>query len=266
MSDDSLPSMPDPRPEDHSPTPSPAESPTPPSSSRLPPSAPPVGADVSDLDRRRALAGDLLSIGAVSLKPDDPFTWSSGLRAPIYCDNRITLSFPRIRSSIRDDFVKIARSLDSSPDVIAGTATAGIPHAAWLASALQAPMVYVRSSSKSHGQENQIEGRLSADPHVLLVEDLISTGGSALQAASVLQAQGATVDAICAIFTYGLDLAEQAFRKAGIPLHTLTDFATLVDVARQQGDLSEADVASLMEWRQDPEAWSSAQSPPTTDP
>lgn len=264
MSDDSLPSMPDPRPEEADAPPSTTPSPTPPSSSRLPPSAPPAEADPSDLDRRRALAGDLLSIGAVSLRPDQPFTWSSGLHAPIYCDNRITLSFPRIRQAICDDFARIAHSLDPAPDVIAGTATAGIPHAAWLASALEAPMVYVRSSSKSHGRENQIEGRLSPEQKVLLVEDLVSTGGSALQAASALQEQGAHVIAICAIFTYGLDLAERSFQDAGIPLHTLTDFPTLVDVARQHSDLGENDVSSLREWREDPEAWSDAHSSSST--
>lgn len=258
MSDDSFPSMPDPRPEDDAaPSPSSA-SPTPPPSSRLPPSAPPADANPSDLDRRRALAGDLLSIGAVTLRPGHPYTWSSGLRAPIYCDNRITLSFPRIRRSICDDFVRIANSIDPAPDVIAGTATAGIPHAAWLAASLEAPMVYVRSSSKSHGRENQVEGRLSPGQNVLLVEDLVSTGQSALQAASALQAQGANVVAICAIFTYGLDRAERSFEDAGIPLHTLTDFTTLVDVARQHDDLGATDISSLMEWREDPEAWSIA--------
>lgn len=236
----------------------PPEPPHPSRSTRLPPVAPPEGAAPSDIDARRALAGDLLQIGAVSLSPDDPFTWSSGMASPIYCDNRMTLGFPRVRSAICDGFHHIATDGTRPVDVIAGTATAGIPHAAWLADRLSLPMAYVRGSAKSHGQKNRIEGIVEPGDRVLLVEDLISTGGSALSAVKALQEAGAEVVSVCAIFTYELDVAAEAFADADVLLHTLTDFSTLLDVARREHDLGESAIESLEEWRRDPQAWSAA--------
>lgn len=207
-------------------------------------------------DLARAIAGDLLTIGAVVLRPDAPFTWSSGLRAPIYCDNRRTLSVPRIRHAICDGFERAVRRHDWLPATIAGTATAGIAHAAWLAQRVDQPMAYVRSSAKSHGRKNQIEGIVSAGDAVVVVEDLISTGGSALDAVAALREVGADVRGVVAIFSYEFDRANTAFREADVPVHTLTGYRTLVDVARAQGDLSDNELATLHDWRRDPEAWS----------
>lgn len=204
------------------------------------------------LDLRAALAADLLRIGAVVLRPEAPFTWASGLRAPIYCDNRTTLAFPDVRRHIRDGFAALAAHHGLRPDLIAGTATAGIPHAAWLADALELPMCYVRAKPKEHGRGNQIEGRVLPGQRVLLVEDLVSTGGSALAAALALRDAGADVVACLAIFTYGFARAERAFHDANVPLHALTDYDALVGAA----SLSPETQATLRAWREDPDAWS----------
>jgi orotate phosphoribosyltransferase len=255
---DELPDMPDPAPEDLSDDVA-SEGPTPPvrpeRSTRMPPATPPAEADADDLDLQRALASDLLSIGAVSLSPDDPFTWSSGMLSPIYCDNRRTLGYPRIRTDVCDGFERLVRGKDMDPDVVAGTATAGIPHAAWLADRLDLPMAYVRSSAKSHGTGNQIEGVIEEGDVVVLVEDLVSTGGSALTAVEALRDAGAVVRAVVAIFTYELATSAEAFAASNVALHTLTSFSTLVDVAQRQGDLSGDQLASLRDWRSDPQAW-----------
>jgi len=214
------------------------------------------GPTASPESRSRALAGLLLDIGAVDLRPTDPFTWSSGLVSPIYCDNRLTLSHPRVRRAIRDGFVDVLRRTGLTEAVLAGTATAGIPHAAWLAEALDQPMVYVRSSPKGHGKQAQIEGELKRGERVVVVEDLISTGGSALDAVQALQAAGATVEAVLAIFSYELDAAATAFEKAGVDRHVLTTFSTLIDVAHERGDLSAAELDALNAWRNDPDDWS----------
>ncbi|HLT45800.1 MAG TPA: orotate phosphoribosyltransferase [Rubricoccaceae bacterium] len=206
---------------------------------------------------REAVARDLLRIGAVLLRPDDPFTWASGLRSPIYCDNRLTLSEPAVRRRLTDGFLAVLDREGLAPDVIAGTATAGIPHAAWLADRLELPMVYVRASAKGHGRGNQIEGRLDEGARVVLVEDLVSTGGSSLAAVEALRAAGAEVRAVVAVFSYGLGRAEAAFRAAGVPLFTLTDYDTLLDVARAEGRLDDNALAALRAWREDPEGWGS---------
>ena len=207
-----------------------------------------------DLEIDRAIASDLLTIGAVDLRPDDPFTWSSGLRAPIYCDNRKTLAHPPVRRAICDGFVEAVRTHAMTPATIAGTATAGIPHAAWLADRLDQPMAYVRSSAKGHGRENRIEGEVEAGAPV--IEDLISTGTSALSAVEALREHGAVVRGVLAIFSYEFDRAATAFREADVPLHVLTGFSTLLDVATTQGDLRRDQVQTLQAWRADPEAWS----------
>jgi orotate phosphoribosyltransferase len=202
------------------------------------------------------VAASLLEIGAVELRPADPFTWTSGLVAPIYCDNRLTIAYPSVRRTLRDGFVSMIDDAALQPATIAGTATAGIPHAAWLAEAVDEPMAYVRDTAKDHGTGSKIEGKVRSEDEVLLVEDLISTGGSALDAVASLRAVGATVRAVLAIFTYQLDGAARAFRDDGVHCRVLTDFRTLVDVAHQQGRLGDADRAVLRTWRADPEAWS----------
>ena len=208
-------------------------------------------------DRARSVARALLEIDAVSLRPHDPFTWSSGLIAPIYCDNRRTLAVPSVRTTIADGFADVMREADGESVTIAGTATAGIPHAAWLADRLDAPMAYVRSAAKEHGQGRRIEGaRLGPDDEVVVVEDLISTGGSALEAVSAVRETGATVRAVLAIFSYGLDAAASAFEAADVEAHVLTTFPVLLDVAHRQHDLSAEARALLDDWRADPEAWS----------
>lgn len=201
----------------------------------------------------RRLAADLLALGAVSLSPDAPFTWASGLRAPIYCDNRLTLAFPAVREAIAGGFAEIIRTEQLRPHTIVGTATAGIPHAAWLADRLQLPMAYVRSKPKAHGQSNQIEGRIVAGQRVVVIEDLISTGGSSLAVVEALRAVEAEVAALLAIFSYGLPMAVERFAEANVRVHTLTDFETLLDVA--QG-LPDGARATLRAWQVDPQDWS----------
>ncbi|MCS3678929.1 orotate phosphoribosyltransferase [Salinibacter ruber] len=211
----------------------------------------------SSADRARALADALLSIDAVSLRPHDPFTWSSGLAAPIYCDNRQTLAHPSVRERIADGFEEAVREYDGTSLTVAGTATAGIPHAAWLADRIEAPMAYVRDSAKGHGQGRRIEGaRPGPGDEVVVVEDLISTGRSALNAAAAVRETGANVSSVLAIFSYGLDAAATAFREAGVPCHVLTTFPVLLDVARRQHSLSADAEALLNDWQADPEAWS----------
>lgn len=208
--------------------------------------------------RAAQLARDLLDIEAVLLRPDEPFTWSSGLQSPIYCDNRLTMAHPRIRRAICDGFATIMEEEGLHPDVIVGTATAGIPHAAWLAEKLDLPMAYVRSSAKGHGRQNQIEGRISPTASVVIIEDLISTGGSALNAVEAVREAGATVAAVLAIFTYELDAAAERFEAADVPLFTLTAYRALLDAAAARGTLSASDRDVLRAWRCDPEQWSAA--------
>jgi orotate phosphoribosyltransferase len=221
----------------------------------MPESTSPTDPEATEL--ARSLATALLDIGAVSLRPHNPFTWSSGLRAPLYCDNRRTLAHPSVRRSIADGFSDLVRSRDWRPLTVAGTATAGIPHAAWLAERLDAPMSYVRSEAKEHGQGRRIEGaRPGPDDDVVVVEDLVSTGGSALDAVSAVRENGATVRAVLAIFSYGLDAAAAAFRDAAVACHVLTTFPVLLEVAHRQHGLTDEARSLLKDWRADPEAWS----------
>lgn len=207
----------------------------------------------------RQLAGDLLRIGAVSLAPDTPFTWSSGRKAPIYCDNRLTLAYPSVREHIAEGFVQCLRDNALAPEVISGTATAGIPHAAWLAGRLEAPMAYVRSRAKEHGKGRQIEGASVEGQSVVLVEDLVSTGGSAMEAVEALQQAGAQVEAVLAIFTYGLPAAKRQFEPGTLPLYTLTTFDDLLEVAVEEGRLASHALETLRRWRRDPAGWSDQQ-------
>lgn len=216
-----------------------------------------LSGDTNPAERARSIASGLLDIDAVALRPHDPFKWSSGLWAPIYCDNRRTLAHPPVRCAIAEGFARIIQEQEWDAPVVAGTATAGIPHAAWLAERLDTPMAYVRSEAKGHGQGRRIEGaRPTPEDEVIVVEDLISTGASALDAVSAVRDRGPTVRAVLAIFSYGLDVAAEAFEAADVPRHVLTTFPVLVDVARRQSDLSDDARAVLEEWRADPEAWS----------
>jgi orotate phosphoribosyltransferase len=206
------------------------------------------------------LAASLLEIGAVVLRPSNPFTWASGLESPIYCDNRMTLGHPDLRAAICAGFAAMSANYTFSR--VAGTATAGIPHAAWLADALDLPMCYVRSGAKKHGRGNQIEGPLDKGDSVLLIEDLVSTGMSSLAAVHALQDAGATVPAVLAIFSYGIPMSRTAFRDANMPLHTLTTFQHLLEAAEHLSgprDLGEGEIDSLRRWHRDPKAWSDAQ-------
>ena len=203
---------------------------------------------------RDAIARDLLDIGAVAFRPDAPFTWASGRRSPVYTDNRLTLSHPDVRARIAGAFVEAAGPL--APDAVSGTATAGIAHGALLADRLGLPFSYVRSSPKGHGKENRIEGRVGAGQRVVLVEDLVSTGGSVLSAAAALEAAGAEVVAALAVFTYGFPEAEAAFEAAGLPLVTLTGLDALLEAARASGGLGADALGSLEAWRRDPAGWS----------
>ena len=203
------------------------------------------------------IARRLLEAGAVRLAPLKPFTWASGLRSPIYCDNRVLLSYPALRAEVIDALQRVAA--DFGPlDGVAGVATAGIPHGALLADRLGLPLVYVRSQAKAHGRQNQIEGRLEAGKRYLVVEDLISTGGSSLKAIDALRAAGGQVAGAVAIFTYGFPAAARAFRQADVPLATLSDYATLLDAAVTSDYVSADEAATLATWREDPRAWSEA--------
>lgn len=197
----------------------------------------------------KELVKDLLEIKAVQINPKDYFTWTSGIKSPIYCDNRLTMSYPEVRNKIANVFVNMVESFEVKPDVIAGCATAGIPHAAWLADKLNLPMVYVRSKPKGHGKGNQIEGEIKEGQKVLVVEDLISTGGSSIDAAKALQKEGAEVIKVIAIFTYGLEKAIKNFQEANIAYETITNFDELVDALVEDGELSSEEKTELITWR-----------------
>ena len=202
------------------------------------------------------LARDLLRIGAVTLRPDDPFTWASGRLAPVYTDNRLALSHPDVRARVADGFAAVVRDRFPGTDAVSATATAGIAPGALLADRLGLPFSYVRSSAKGHGRENRVEGAVEPGQRVVIVEDLVSTGGSVLSAADALRERGADVVAALAVFTYGFADAEAAFESAGLPLVTLTDFESLAGAAHQSGALGEDAWGALADWRRDPEAWS----------
>jgi orotate phosphoribosyltransferase len=204
---------------------------------------------------KKEIATHLLEIGAVSLEPNEPFTWSSGLKSPIYCDNRLTLAYPNVRSAIADGLAALIRTHFPGAEVIAGTATAGIPHAAWVSERLGLPMCYVRSQAKGHGKGKQIEGKVDKGQKVVVVEDLISTGGSSLNAVRALREEGCQMLGVIAIFTYGLEKGKQAFAENNVEVHTLTDYDTLIETAVELGVVTEQDLATLRKWRENPEEW-----------
>lgn len=205
---------------------------------------------------KHVIAEKLLEINAVALKPQEPFTWTSGLRSPIYCDNRLTLSFPLVRREIAAGLQKLILENFSEAEVIAGTATAGIPHAAWVSELMNLPMCYVRSKAKGHGKGNQIEGKVESGQKVVVVEDLISTGGSVITAVQALREEGCEVLGVVSIFTYGLEKGRELLQENGIKSISLTDFATLIEVAISKGNVTAADQKSLLSWSKDPSAWS----------
>lgn len=205
----------------------------------------------------RTVAEDLLEIKAVFFQPNDPFTWSSGIKSPIYCDNRLTISYPSVRRNIAESLSKLIASYFSDVQVVAGTATAGIPHAALVSNELNLPMCYVRSKAKAHGKGNQIEGRVEAGQKVVVVEDLISTGGSAIAAVDALREAGCEVLGVVAIFTYGLEVADDNLSNYEIEAHALCDYQTLMDVAIEKDYIGEGDRKKLSKWVENPtsETW-----------
>ncbi|MDR2907764.1 MAG: orotate phosphoribosyltransferase [Bacteroidales bacterium] len=198
----------------------------------------------------------LLQIKAVKLNNQNPFTWASGRKSPIYCDNRVTLSYPEIRTYIRDQFVAIIREKYASADVIAGVATGGIAQGALVAQILEKPFVYIRAEEKKHGMHNRIEGHIAEGQKVVVIEDLVSTGKSSLLAVDALREANCEVLGMVAIFTYTLQTATDNFEKANVQLDTLTDYPTLLKQAVANGYVTENDLASLNEWSANPEKWS----------
>ena len=197
----------------------------------------------------RKLAKELLAIQAVALRPNDYFTWTSGIKSPIYCDNRITMSYPSIRREIAAGMVEVIKEKYPAVEVVAGTATAGIPHAAWVSELLDLPMIYVRDSAKKHGKTNQIEGRVLEGQKVVIIEDLISTGLSSLKVAKALREAGAEGLGVVAIFSYELKKAYEAFSQAEVEYVTLTNYPILVEEAVASDFIHEDDVEKLLEWR-----------------
>ncbi|MGE7841924.1 orotate phosphoribosyltransferase [Lysinibacillus sp. NPDC093712] len=194
------------------------------------------------------IAHAMLKVGAVELNPTDLFTWASGIQSPIYCDTRLTISDPVIRKQLANGLAKIIKENFEGTEIVAGTATAGIPHAAWVSDILDLPMVYVRSKAKEHGRGNQIEGKYAAGQKVVVVEDIVSTGGSSITAVEALRAAGCEVLGVVCVYTYNLPRAEQAFEEAGIQYVSLTNFDFLIEAANESGAIKEEDIPFLKDW------------------
>ena len=201
-------------------------------------------------------AGFLLQIKAIKLNNENPFTWASGRKSPIYCDNRVTLSYPEIRTFIRQKFVELINEQYGDIDVIAGVATGGIAQGALVAQELGKPFVYVRSEEKKHGMSNQIEGEIKAGQSVVVIEDLVSTGKSSLIAVRALREAGCVVKGMAAIFTYNLEVAEDNFKNENVDLITITNYDTLIDTAIKESYIHPDTIESLKKWRMNPEKWS----------
>ena len=198
----------------------------------------------------------LLQIKAIKLNDENPFTWASGRKSPIYCDNRITLSYPEIRTFIRQRFVDIVTECFGDVDVIAGVATGGIAQGALVAQELGKPFVYVRSEEKKHGLTNQIEGEIKSGQSVVVIEDLVSTGKSSLVAVKALREKGCVVKGMAAIFSYNLEVAKKNFAEAEVALQTLTNYEKLIEVAKEEEYIKSSAMTSLAQWRENPEKWS----------
>lgn len=200
------------------------------------------------VDYQTAVAKSLLDIAAIKLQPNDPFTWASGIKSPIYTDNRKTISFPDARRIIIDGLAALIKEQYPNVEVIGGVATAGIPHAAWVAEKLDLPMIYVRSKPKDHGTGKQIEGVLAAGQKVVLIDDLISTGGSVLGAVKATKAAGGEVLGVAAIFSYELPAATMNFAQAATPFSSLTNFSSLIQVAQQTGEITADELTMIANW------------------
>ena len=203
------------------------------------------------MNQQEQIAYDLLKIGAVQLDTDKGFTWASGIQSPIYCDNRVTLSYPAIRKHIIQAMKEYIEMYYPDVQCIAGTATAGIPHAALLAEALNLPMIYIRNKPKDHGRCSQIEGTFLPGTKMIVIDDLISTGGSVLNAVKVAQNEGANVCAVLSIFSYQLPKATENFAKVGIPYHSMTNYQALIQIAAKEHYIEEKDLSFLEEWRKE---------------
>ena len=206
-------------------------------------------------DVARTVAEQLLQIKAIKLQPANPFTWASGWKSPIYCDNRKSLSYPRIRTYIRQELAKLIESKFGKPDLIAGVATAAIAQGALVAEALGLPFCYVRASAKDHGLQNQIEGEAQANQSCVVVEDLISTGKSSVAAIEALRANGVIVKGIVSIFSYGFQIAEDNFKDAGCPVYSLSNYELLLEVANESGYIKNEELEILKMWRENPDTW-----------
>ena len=209
------------------------------------------------MDRKTLIAKDLLKIRAVFFRPEEPFTWASGIKSPVYCDNRLTLTAPEVRTDVEEGLAALIRENYPDVEVLMGTSTAGIAHAAITGHLLGLPMGYVRSGAKDHGRQNQIEGRLEPGQRIVVVEDLISTGGSVLEVVNVLREAGAEVLGIVSIFTYGMQKGLDRLAAANVTNISLTDFDTIAAVAAEEGYIRPADVARLIAFRNNPadESW-----------
>ncbi|WP_156907888.1 orotate phosphoribosyltransferase [Atopococcus tabaci] len=207
------------------------------------------------MEQAKKIAGLLLDCEAVSLSPNEPFTWASGIKSPIYCDNRITMSYPNVRKEIARGLAGLIQEFYPGTEVIAGTATAGIPHAAWVAEELNLPMIYIRGKAKGHGKQNQIEGCLTEGQKVVCIEDLISTGGSVIDATKAVQQAGGDVIGCAAIFSYLLEEADTNFKESGLELHTLSNYQALIEEAVERGTITGDDKRLLEEWRKNPSKW-----------
>ena len=203
----------------------------------------------------KLIASKLIEVKAIKLQPNNPFTWASGWKAPIYCDNRKTLSYPQIRSLIKLELARVISETFGDVEAIAGVATGAIAQGALVADLLGLPFVYVRSSPKDHGLENLVEGELKPNSKVVVIEDLISTGGSSLKAAEAIRNFGCEVLGMVAVYTHGFPMAEQNFEKAGVKLVTLTDYDQVIEEALRTGYISTENVELLREWRKSPETW-----------
>jgi len=207
------------------------------------------------MTNQKAVAEKLLQVGAVKLSPNNPFTWASSWKSPIYCDNRKVLSFPYVRDFIKSEMCNVIFEKFESADMLAGVATAGIPWGAMAADQLKLPYIYVRPKPKEHGLGNQIEGAYDTTNKILVIEDLISTGKSSLQVVDVLRNEGLGVVGMVSIFNYGFTLADEAFKAAGVPYYSLTNYASLIDLAVEKGEVDSKTQETLMQWRESPSTW-----------
>ena len=205
------------------------------------------------MNMSQAIARKLLEIEAVTITSTDQlFTWVSGIKSPIYCDNRLTMGYPEVRDLIAEGFQQLVKEHYPQAEMLVGTATAGIPHAAWTAEKLKMPMAYVRSAAKEHGKGNQVEGRIRKGQRVVVVEDLLSTGGSSIKAVQALRDAGAEVLGVVAIFTYGFEKVKEVFQAENVPYHTLTSYSILLPIAAEMGYVKEEELELLEKWSKNP--------------